>query len=316
MTRTLDEVRAATARIFGDAGIGTPALDARLLLCHATGRTHEALIAQGREALAADEAARLQGSVARRLAGEPVSRIKGSREFFGRDFVIGPDTLDPRPDTETLIETALDLLARDGLQDRPLKVLDLGTGSGCILLTLLAELPEAHGIGSDVSEGALQLAAENARRLNLEGRASFVAADWFAGVSGQFDLIVSNPPYIPAGEIPGLALEVAAYDPRAALDGGVDGLAAYRRIAGAAAAFLRPGGHLLVEIGATQAEAVIGFFGASGLIVEGDGLRADLAGRPRCILAKSPLRGVAEGLRSSKISLETPDIRDRFVPAE
>jgi len=309
VTKTLDGVQVATAHAFRDAGIETPSLDARLLLCLATGLSHEALIAHGQEPIAPDEAARLAGYVTRRLDGEPVSRIKGSRDFYGRDFLIDACTLDPRPDTETLIDAALDTVARNGWKDRPLKLLDLGTGSGCILLTLLAELPQAEGVGTDISEEALRVAGENAHRLGIANRARFLAADWLDGVEGAFDLILSNPPYIPTCEIEGLAREVAGYDPRRALDGGADGLDAYRRIAKGAAASLAPGGQLLVEIGASQADAVLALLREAGFGVEEDSVRWDLAGRPRCIVAGGP---GAEGPRPAKIRLETCDVQGNF----
>jgi len=285
---TLDAAHVVAARMLRDGGIDLPSLDARVLLCHATGLSHESLIAHGRDPLLPEVAARLAGYVTRRLAGEPVSRIRGFREFFGRAFRIDPHTLDPRPDTETLVAAALRILKEEGLSGRPLRVLDLGTGSGCILLTLLAESVTAEGTGSDMSPGALRLARENARRLGVADRARFVAADWFDGLSGRFDLIVANPPYIPAEEIATLSREVAGHDPRRALDGGADGLAAYRRIAAEAVDFLDPGGHLLVEIGPSQAEAVFGLFRSAGLIVAEDGVLFDLAGRARCIHAEAP----------------------------
>jgi release factor glutamine methyltransferase len=315
LTGAIETVLASAAAVLRDGGIDTPMLDARLLLCHATGLSHERIIALGREPLAAEDAARLEAYVLRRLSGEPVARIRGTREFYGRDFRIDAHTLDPRPDTETLIGAALDLVARQGWQDRPLTLLDLGTGSGCILLTLLAELPNAQGVGTDLSEGALRLAAENARRLGLAARARFIAADWFDGVQGRFDLILSNPPYIARADIAGLAREVAAHDPGLALDGGVDGLAAYRRIAGAAGAHLAAEGQILVEIGADQAEDVMALFRAAGL---GDGARMvrDSAGRPRCVLAEAgPGRGKRPP-KSPKISLEKPNVRARLVSAE
>lgn len=313
--RTLDAAHVVAARALRDGGIETPSLDARLLLCHATGLSHEAMIAHGRDPLLPEAAARLAGYLTRRLEGEPVSRIKGFREFYGREFRIDPHTLDPRPDTETLIGAALEIAAAEGLTERPLRVLDLGTGSGCILVTLLAELPMAEGTGTDMSSGALRLAAENAARLGVAGRANFLAADWFEGLTGRFDLIVSNPPYIASGEIPGLAREVAGHDPMRALDGGPDGLGAYRRIAARAGDFLNPGGHLLVEIGPSQAQAVLELFRAAGLIAEADGILFDLAGRPRCIRAESPFRGGAEGRRPTKISLENRDAQGSFEAA-
>jgi release factor glutamine methyltransferase len=306
MMGTLDEVRAAAARKLRAAGIDTAALDARLLVCEATGLPHEAVVARGGDALDKDAASRLSRYLARRLRHEPVSRIKGVREFYGRDFLIDPHTLDPRPDTETLVGAALGLAGREGWGGRPVNILDLGTGSGCILLTLLAELPEAQGIGTDISEGALRIAARNARRLGLEGCARFTATSWFDGLAGRFDLIVSNPPYIASAGIPGLAREVAAHDPRGALDGGADGLDAYRAIAPRAADFLTPDGHLLVEIGAGQAEAVIELFGTSGLLVDRESLQFDLAGRPRCILAQGPLREGSDRRGNPKNKLGKP----------
>ena len=243
------------------------------------------LIARNHAALPPEAVALLEGYVARRLQGEPVSRIKGNREFYGRCFDVDAHTLDPRPDTETLISAALALVTENDWQDRPLRLLDLGTGSGCILLTLLAELPLAEGVGADISEGALRRAAENASRLGLADRVQFVASDWFEGVSGQFDLVLSNPPYIASAEIAGLAREVTGFDPLLALDGGLDGLDAYRRIAQNVPSALQDAGQLLVEIGSTQAEAVRDIFRAAGLKVEEDGVRFDLAGRARCVLA-------------------------------
>ena len=313
--RTLDAAHLAAARMLRDGGIATPALDARVLLCHATGLSHERLIAHGRDPLLPEAAAHLAGYVARRLSGEPVSRIKGFREFYGREFRIDSDTLDPRPDTETLIGATLGIVAEEGLGDRPLRLLDLGTGSGCILVTLLAELPLAEGIGTDLSAGALRLAGENAQRLGVEARARFVAADWFTGLSGRFDLIVANPPYIPAEEIATLSPEVAGHDPRRALDGGQDGLEAYRRIAARAVDFLAPGGHLVVEIGASQAQAVFRLFQASGLILEADGVLFDLARQPRCIHAEKPYGERAERRRNPKISLENRDAQGSFKAA-
>ena len=286
MSLNLGSAHAATTRTLRDGGIGTPALDARVLLASATGLSIEALIAKGNDPLTPEAELRLARYVSRRLSGEPVSRIKGVREFYARDFQIDPYTLDPRADTETLIAAALKNVARCHVQGRPLTVLDLGTGSGCILITLLAELPQARGVGFDISPGALRLARANAERLGVGARARFAAANWFDGLSGRFDIIVSNPPYIASAEIESLSPEVAQHDPRTALDGGTDGLDAYRRIANGTARFLHEGGCLLVEIGSAQAEAVAGLFREAGLTVARDGIVADLAGRPRCICAK------------------------------
>lgn len=291
MTATLDDTHAAAAKALRDGGVETPALDARILLRSATGLSLEALIAKGREPVSPEQARHFSGLVSRRLSGEPVSRIRGTREVYGRTFRVDRHTLDPRPDTETLVEAALAAAAQVGGRDRPLRLLDLGTGSGCVLLTLLAELPEAVGTGIDISAGALMCAQANARALGVGKRARFVAADWFEGLSGRFDLIVSNPPYISATELAALPREVAEHDPLAALDGGRDGLDAYRRIAAGAAAFLSAAGQLLVEIGQTQGSAVAGLFRASGLIVGEDAVVKDLAGRPRCVRAESAAFG-------------------------
>ncbi|MGH6865440.1 MAG: peptide chain release factor N(5)-glutamine methyltransferase [Methyloceanibacter sp.] len=272
---------------FRRAGMETPELDARLLLGRAAGMTYEIVVARVGESLASGAEARLQADVKRRLAGEPVSRILGEREFYGRTFLLDPSTLDPRSDTETLIEAALDLIEKEALRERPLWILDLGTGTGCILVTLLAELPLATGVGTDIGEAPLAVAAANARRNGVETRAAFLAGDWLDPVSCTFDLILANPPYIATAEIEGLAREVALHDPRQALDGGADGLAAYRRIAAATPRVLREGGMLIVEIGSGQAEAVTHLLAAAGLTLRPDAVRRDLGGRPRAVLAQS-----------------------------
>jgi release factor glutamine methyltransferase len=283
---TLTKAFAGAASMLRQAGIGTPELDARLLLCHAAGLSHEAFVANGSDRLDAAAQGRLDAALERRLKREPVARITGVREFYGRSFQLDPHGLDPRPDTETLIEAALALVEARGWRERPLNLLDLGTGTGCILLTLLAELPSAHGVGTDLSAGALALGAANADRLGVGPRASFVAADWLEGIDGTFDLILSNPPYLASGEVAGLADEVAVYDPMGALDGGPDGLDAYRRIAARAADILAADGRLLVEIGAGQESQVGAIFRAAGLTLDqAQGPRCDLAGRLRVVVA-------------------------------
>ena len=280
---TLSQAFVAAASTLRHGGIDTPELDARLLLCHATSLSHEAYIASARDALHPAAAARLDAAIARRLKHEPVARITGDREFYGRSFRVDPNVLDPRPDTETLIEVALAIVDRQGWHEKPLRLLDLGTGTGCILTTLLAELPRAQGIGTDKSPVALGCAAANASRLGVGSRASFIAADWLAGASGRFELILSNPPYIASGEIAGLAADVAGYDPHLALDGGPDGLDAYRQIAGPAGEVLAEQGRLLLEIGPTQAAAVADILRAAGL--KPQAIEQDLAGRPRVVVA-------------------------------
>ena len=275
---SLGQAHTAAARPLREARIAAPELDARLLLCHAAGLTHEAYVAGINDALAPDAAARFGVCVARRLAGEPVSRIVGVREFYGRPFRIDESTLDPRPDTETLIEAALELVGGEV----PLRLLDLGTGSGCILVTLLAELPRAGGVGIDKSLPALELACANAESLGVGDRARFIASDWLEAVRDTFDLVVANPPYLSAADMAGLSSEVGAHDPKDALYGGPDGLFAYRRIVPRLLKALRPGGITLFEIGHTQAEAVSGLLAEAGLILE-QGPWRDLAGRPRVV---------------------------------
>lgn len=300
------EAFGTAARAMREAGISTPELDARLLLCHSAGITHEAMIANRETHLAQDIAERFTALIERRMAGEPVSRIVGEREFYGRPFRIDASTLDPRPDTETLIEAALDFAEEKGWLDAPIRILDLGTGSGAILLTLLAELPRATGVGVDLSEPALAVARANAAALGVGGRALFIASDWFADVEGTFDLIVSNPPYIPTAEIAGLGVEVRDHDPHGALDGGTDGLAAYRAIAGKLAAFLRLEGVFLAEIGSDQARSVRGVLREAGLLEDGDGLWRDLAGRPRVVAAHAASwqRPLCNGSTEEKRDLE------------
>lgn len=281
---TLNQAFVGAAAVLREAGITTPELDARLLLCHAAGLSHEAYVAGAGGPVQPATLARFGTAIDRRLKREPVARITGTREFYGRGFTIAPPALDPRPDTETLIEAALAVVERRGWRDRTLSLLDLGTGTGCILVTLLAELPRAQGLGTDLSPSALALAAANAVRLGVGSRAAFMAADWLDGIAGKFDLVLSNPPYLASGEIAGLAPEVAAYDPMLALDGGPDGLDAYRRIAAGASAVLAEGGRLLVEIGAGQAAQVSDIFRAAGLKLDpSQAISRDLAGRPRVV---------------------------------
>lgn len=257
--------------------------DARLLLAAALGATRLDIAVAPERALSDEEAHRFLGFVERRAAGEPASRILGRREFWSLELEIAPAVLDPRPDTETVVEAALEAVAD---RSHRLDLLDLGVGSGCILLALLSELPNAAGLGVDRSEAAAWTARRNANRLGLAGRARFVVADWAGSLSGRFDLVVSNPPYIPHAEIAGLAPEVARHDPAAALDGGEDGLDAYRRLAAALPALLKPGAVAALEIGLGQAIAVARLLEEAGLNLRGT--RPDLAGRPRCLIATRP----------------------------
>jgi release factor glutamine methyltransferase len=280
---TLREAFTAGAALLRGHGAATPELDAKLLLLAATGLSQEAYIRDPSRILDWTETVRLSAYLMRRAEGEPVSKILGIREFYGRDFVVSPDTLDPRPDSETLIEAALKLAAgRTGA----LRLLDLGTGSGCLLLTLLAELPEAEGLGVDLSAAALRIAEQNANRLGLIGRVRFLHGDWLEPVEGRFDIIVANPPYIPTGEVAGLAPEVREHDPALALDGGADGLDAYRRIAGGLAPILNEEGVALFEVGGGQAEPVLALLRDAGLHpLEEGSVFQDLAGISRCVAA-------------------------------
>ncbi len=264
------EAGEAAVRALEAAGIAKPRLDARLLLAACLG-------SDGCPSEATH--ARLEPMLARRMAGEPVSRILGRREFWSLDFALSPATLDPRPDSETIVEAALARIADRRLG---LRIADLGTGTGCLLLALLSELPNASGVGVDIDGGAARMAAANARRLGLAARASFMAGDWGAGLIREFDCVLSNPPYIPSADIAGLPPEVRC-DPRAALDGGRDGLDGIRGAAAAAAHLLKPGGLALIEIGAGQARAAAGIAGRAGLRLLA--MDKDLAGHPRVMVA-------------------------------
>ncbi len=275
MSDTAAHLIRQAAKQLGLRGIETAALDARLLLQFATDMRREEIVAEPDLILTPDLAACFWSFVERRCALEPVSRILGSREFYGREFQVTPAVLDPRADTETLIAAALPL-ARGKC-----RILDLGTGSGAIIATLLAERPEALGVASDVSEAALGVARVNAEAQGVSGRLTLLRADWFDGIEGQFDLIVSNPPYIASAEIAGLAVDVRDFDPLGALDGGADGLAAYRRIAAGASGHLVPKGQVLVELGAGQEADVRQLFEAAGFGFKGQAF--DLGGHVRCL---------------------------------
>jgi release factor glutamine methyltransferase len=224
--------------------------------------------------------ARLDGFAGRREAGEPVWRILGEREFWGLPFRLSPATLEPRPDSETIVEAALKELA--GRNTEPLSLLDLGTGTGCLLIALLSELPNASGLGVDLSEEACRTATGNAALNGLAERASFRQGSWTDGLTGRFDLILSNPPYIPSGEIAGLAVEVREHDPLLALDGGEDGLGPYRIFARTLPPLLAPGGRIVFEIGAGQGPDVVALMQAGGL--EFRGSRNDLGGHERALI--------------------------------
>jgi len=242
------------------------------------------MISAANRALTPDESDRLEVLVKRRLAGEPVARILGHKEFWGLSLSLSPATLVPRPDTETVVELALQML-RDSVASRAPRIADLGTGTGAILLALLSELPEATGVGTDISGEAVETATANALSLGLAARASFIRCDYASALTGPFDLIVSNPPYISSGDIAGLAVEVRDHDPWAALDGGPDGLAAYRALIPQAARILAPGAALVVEAGQGQAAQIEALMTAAGLVPH-RAPKADLAGIPRAVGAR------------------------------
>jgi release factor glutamine methyltransferase len=268
-------MRAGAARL-ATVGVPEPAGDARRLMAHALGIAAGQVTPRMTDPLPSDAAARFEAALGARAARQPVAQITGQRLFWGRGFRVTPDVLDPRPETETLVSAAL--------EEPFAHVLDLGTGSGCILLSLLAERPAARGLGVDLSAAALAVARRNATELDLGGRAEFREGDWTEGIEGRFDLIVSNPPYISAAEMDALAPEVRDWEPHLALSPGGDGLDAYRRIASGAGRLLAPGGRLLLEIGPTQAPAVAAILAGSGFRT--DAVRHDLDGRDRVILAR------------------------------
>ena len=277
LTRATEALRAA--------GVTEPRREARWLI--------DALLGERRwdeaRALSAEELARLDGALARRAAREPLDRIEGEREFWSLTFRLSPATLSPRPDSETLVEAALALL---GDRARPWRILDLGTGSGCLLLALLSELPAASGLGIALAPAAVATAAENAERLSLAARARFLVDDWGRQQAGPFDLVVSNPPYIASGDLPALEPEVRDFDPALALDGGADGLAAYRAILPQARRLLAPGGALVLELGQGQAPAVLALAAAAGFTHLS--LRNDLGGIARALVGRQPDRATPD----------------------
>ena len=260
-------------------GLDHPEREAALLLTRTSGIRAVDLIGAPDEKLgrAADE---IEAFAARRAAGEPLSRILGRRDFWSLSLAISPDVLDPRADSETVVEAALAEMAHRSAE--PLRLLDLGVGSGALLCSLLIEFPQATGVGVDLSERAAAVARANMETLGLEERGTIVVGNWGDGLEGPFDLIVSNPPYIRAGEIDGLSREVREYDPRLALDGGADGLESYRVLAPTLARLLEPSkGKFFVEIGEGQAEAVRAILTLGGLAASGR--RRDLSGRDRVV---------------------------------
>jgi len=283
--KTVESARRALTARFKAGAIDSAELDARLLAGAVLGLDLTGMMTAANRLLTTEESKRLEQFAERRLRGEPVARILGHKEFWGLSLQLTPATLVPRPDTETIVELALEMLRADGDTNHPLRIADLGTGSGAILLALLSELPGAQGFGTDISEAALQTARDNAARAGLADRANFIACDYAAGLTGPFDLIVSNPPYIRSADIAGLAAEVRDYDPMAALDGGADGLDAYRALIPQAACLLVPGAVLVVEAGQGQSHDIEALMTAAGLTLERPP-KADLAGIARAVAGR------------------------------
>jgi len=284
--QSVEAARRALAARLKASCIESAELEARTLVGAALGLDLTGLVASATRRLGSAEADRLDDFTRRRLAGEPVARILGKKEFWGVSFKLSEATLVPRPDTETVVEQALEILRTSPIS--AVRIADIGTGSGAILLALLLELPQAFGIGTDLSEGALGIAQENASQLGLGGRAAFVACNYAAALSGGFDLIVSNPPYVRSADIARLAVEVRVHDPLLALDGGTDGLEAYRTLIPEAAGLLKPGGALVVEAGRGQADDVGALMAAAGLMAPW-APKTDLAGIPRAVTGRKML---------------------------
>jgi release factor glutamine methyltransferase len=281
---TVQGALATATRTLRLAGIEDAGNDARRLLCAALGVSAAPLLASPETPIGTAPAQTFARYVARRASREPVSRILGGRDFYGRTFTVSPATLDPRPDSETLIEVALGRINQAAQRTAPLRILDIGTGSGCLLVTLLCELPNATGLGTDISSAALQTASDNAQRLGVSARAKWIIADALVGIDGPFDLIVCNPPYIRSADIAGLEPEVRDFDPRAALDGGGDGLTIYHRIAPRLPDVV-PNGWAIFEVGYDQAEAVADLLASAtkGGDSPGLSLHSDIAGKRRCV---------------------------------
>jgi release factor glutamine methyltransferase len=283
--QTIEAARRKLTARFKSGDIDTAELDARILVGAAMGLDLTGLIAAATRLVTSDEAMRLEDFTRRRLAGEPVARILRAKEFWGLPLQLSDATLVPRPDSETVVELALEMLRAEPYPKRRFWIADIGTGSGAILLALLSELPAAVGVGTDVSVAALRTASSNAARLGFASRAAFVVCDYAAALSEPFDLIVSNPPYIRSADIAGLATEVRNHDPIVALDGGADGLDAYRQLIPQAAQRLAQGGVLVVEAGHDQSGDIGELMTAAGLTLEKPP-KADLAGIHRAVAGR------------------------------
>jgi len=276
------DVLLSAVSAFDYAGIDTPQMDARLLLSHAAGISHSDLISRMHDLVPHEIQATFSGFVSRRLGSEPVHRILGKREFYGREFLLGPDALVPRPDTETLIDVILQKYVG---RPEKLRILDLGTGSGVIAITLACEIPDSDVVAVDISKDVLENCSENALRLGVGDRMQTLYSNMFEKLEGRFDLIVSNPPYIPTQDLEGLAPEVKMHDPKRALDGGADGLTFYRQIFAAAPEFLKQEGTLVVEFGIGQSELIRDIASSCGF--SDLSVHQDLGGIARVMVARS-----------------------------
>lgn len=299
-TANLAELLRSAAEYLRLAGVPDAMADARILASATLELSREDMLREPQREILSEARAAFEAAIRRRCDREPVGRILGRREFRSLDFILGPDTLEPRPDSETIVDAAVAYGTR---LTNSARVLDIGTGTGCLLLAVLNELPGSHGVGVDIATGAVETAAENAGCLGFSGRAEFLCSNWTDATVGRFDLVLSNPPYIETAAIATLAPEVSRHDPARALDGGADGLEAYREIAGRLGHCLSPDGVAILEIGATQRDAVSDIFAARGFgLVES---RDDYGGHPRgLIFAAEP---VPEWLTAvGKKGLETP----------
>ncbi|MBT4888604.1 MAG: peptide chain release factor N(5)-glutamine methyltransferase [Rhodospirillales bacterium] len=276
----------AVAKKFKQVGIDGARLDARLIVTHGLGVEPQKVLTHPELSIAPEDCQKIIEMAHRRIQREPMSHILGEREFWSMDFKVTADTLTPRPDTETLVDVVLSKVAKLPT-DSKLGILDLGTGTGCILLTLLSEIPNANGIGVDISEAALSVAHANASSLGLLGRAAFSQGHWGDGLEACFDIVVSNPPYIPAQDIHTLSAEVSKYEPRSALDGGEDGLDAYCDIAADLKRLLKPGGFACFEVGIGQAEDVSKILSDSGFTK--NEIHSDLSGIERVVLVNATI---------------------------
>lgn len=281
LPKTIGELRSKAVLALRAAGIESAEADARLLLAHVTGLSAAQLLSAPDDEIQNDRVALLERLLARRVAREPVSRIVGAKEFWSLSFALGDETLVPRPETETVVEAALGAFPD---KSRRMLVLDLGTGSGAILAAILMERPLARGVAVDRSAAALAIARNNFDALAFSDRATLICGDWAAALGGSFDLIVANPPYIATGEMALLSPEVRDHDPRLALDGGPDGLSAYRAIVNQIGELLAPGGVAVLELGIGQEQAVSALVCATGDLAPDGAARRDLSGIPRALV--------------------------------